>query len=60
MEDKLIETLHADLDNFMRASTGGHKDCGHNYDCVCPGDKVKEALAEYRKYRKDHPRVSQS
>ena len=60
MEDKLIETLHAALDNFVRAHSGGRKDCSHTFDCVCPGDKAIAALAEYRKYREDHPRVSQS
>ena len=58
-EDKLIETLFEALDNLMRVNTGFPKDCGHAFDCVCPTDKARAALAEYHKYRKDHPRVSQ-
>ena len=59
MEDKLIETLFEALDNLWRESTGRPKDCGHDFDCVCAADKAREARVAYRKYREDHPRVSQ-
>jgi hypothetical protein len=26
--------------------TGGKKLCGHEYECVCPGDRVKALLAK--------------
>ena len=44
---------HADsladaLDNLMRSSGGGKKDCGHDFPCTCARDKAKAALSTYR------------
>lgn len=46
-ESKLVEShreLMVALDNYMRAHGGGIKDCGHNYCCICPGEKAEQAL----------------
>jgi hypothetical protein len=29
---------------YFQAACGGTKSCGHEYDCICPGDKALAAL----------------
>lgn len=37
------ELLEA-LKNLMAMHSGGKKQCGHDYDCVCPFEQAKQAI----------------
>jgi hypothetical protein len=39
------EMLEA-LKNLLSAICGGPKVCGHGFECICPGDLAREAIAK--------------
>lgn len=40
-----VEALRDALQAVMESIGGGKKFCGHDFDCVCAGDKARAALA---------------
>lgn len=43
------DELLAVICDFWNDRTGGAKECGHEYDCVCASDKVRSILAKHPK-----------
>ena len=39
------DNLLAALENLLASITGGQKQCGHDFDCVCPEDQARSAIA---------------
>ena len=40
------DNLLAALENLLASITGGQKQCGHDFDCVCPEDQARAAIAK--------------
>ena len=40
------EVLVEALKGLMASISGGKKSCGHDFTCVCSGDKARKALAQ--------------
>lgn len=46
ISEQRVNELEAVLRNYHRSNCGMSKDCGHEFNCVCPSDAVIEALKE--------------